>query len=380
MTAQAIAPRRMELPSGRDEAWKYTPVDDILAVAYEVASRTTRVPVRSVAVDELAGDLGGLRLVFVNGYFVDALSSSARPGDGVACGVGLPGPEGEDTATVRVEPSSLVSKPVHIVHLSMPGDVATASYPRTLIDVGSAAAVTVIETYAGLGGRARTDAVTTIEVDEGAVLTHFKVQCEPLGSIHLAHTNISQTASSTVHSSSFMFGADIARNAIDVVLRGPHASLELQGLYLPNGAQRHDQVTTVEHAASAGSSRQAFKGVIDGRARGSFSGRIIVRPDTHATDAHQTTRSLLLRPTAEANARPWLEIFADDVKCTHGATVGRLDEEAMFYLRTRGIPQTEARTMLIRAFVNEMTESVEPMSLRTFLESLISSKLSSGTP
>jgi Fe-S cluster assembly protein SufD len=105
-----------------------------------------------------------------------------------------------------------------------------------------------------------------------------------------------------------------------------------------------------------------------------------VRPDTYATDAHQTTRSLLLRPTAEANARPWLEIFADDVKCTHGATVGRLDEEAMFYMRARGIPQAEARTMLIRAFVNEMTESVEPVSLRTFLESIISSKLSSGTP
>jgi Fe-S cluster assembly protein SufD len=182
-----------------------------------------------------------------------------------------------------------------------------------------------------------------------------------------------------VHSSSFLLGSDITRNAIDVVLRGPRACLELHGLYLPSAAQRHDNVTTVEHAASGGSSRQLFKGVIDGHAQGSFSGRIIVRPDTQATDAHQTTRSLLLRPTAAANARPWLEIFADDVKCTHGATVGRLDDEAMFYLRTRGIPTAEARSMLISAFINEMTEAVELPSLRTFLESIIASNLASGT-
>ncbi|MEP6623399.1 MAG: SufD family Fe-S cluster assembly protein, partial [Acidimicrobiia bacterium] len=142
----------------------------------------------------------------------------------------------------------------------------------------------------------------------------------------------------------------------------------------------HDNVITVEHAASACTSRQQFKGVIDDHARGSFSGRIIVQPGTTATDAAQTSRSLLLKPTAEADTRPWLEIFADDVKCTHGAAVGRLDSEALFYLRTRGIPEHDARTLLIRAFIAGMTEAVGPMTLRSHLDAAIATKRSSGTP
>jgi Fe-S cluster assembly protein SufD len=175
-----------------------------------------------------------------------------------------------------------------------------------------------------------------------------------------------------------MFGAEVARNAVDAVLAGDGAHIELDGLYLPAATQRHDHVVTVEHAASACTSRQLFKGVIDDRARGSFSGRIIVQPGTTATDAAQTSRSLVLTPTAEADTRPWLEIFADDVRCTHGATVGRLDAEALFYLRTRGIAPDEARTMLIRGFVAEMTEALQPSTLRSRLDEMVASRRSVG--
>jgi Fe-S cluster assembly protein SufD len=250
----------------------------------------------------------------------------------------------------------------------VPGDTPTGSHPHTVIDVAAGSRLTVIETYAGLSGRSLTNAATAIAVGPGAELTHYKIQNEAAECIHVAHTAITQSTGSDVRSCTIMLGADIARNAVDVVLGGTDATLEVDGLYLPTARQRHDNVVTVEHAASSCTSRQLFKGVVDDHARGSFSGRIIVGPDTVATDAGQTSRSLLLQPTAEADSRPWLEIFADDVKCTHGATVGRLDDEAMFYMRSRGIAERDARAMLIGAFVNEIIEGARPETLRTYLE------------
>jgi Fe-S cluster assembly protein SufD len=176
-------------------------------------------------------------------------------------------------------------------------------------------------------------------------------------------------AGASAASSSLLTGVHVARNAIDVVLRGSLASIDLRGLDLPTGTQRHDTAVTVEHAASHGSSRQLFKAAVDDRARGSFSGRVIVQPGTVGNDADQTSRSLLLAPTAQADSRPWLEIFSDDVRCTHGSSTGRLDDEALFYLRSRGIPLTHARTMLVGGFVAEMTESIEPPTLRALVES-----------
>lgn len=385
------------LPTAQDEAWKYTPLADILAMPLDPASISCARAVEVAAVDALAGDHGGPRLVFVNGYFAANLSDTGPTPSGVSIGnrpsrleavvaATIPAPADvadrsrfdgfqainlaadHDTAVVVVAVDTDVAEPIHVVHLSAPGDTSIASYPSTRIQVGSHSRVTVIETYVGLGGRSLTNAVTTIDVGLGACVTHYKIQSEAAECVHLAHTNIHQAAHSDVHSSSVMLGADIARNAVDVKLVGRNATLAVDGLYLPTGKQRHDHVVTVEHAASACTSRQLFKGVIDDHARGSFSGRIIVRPNTVATDAAQTSRSLLLQPTAEADSRPWLEIFADDVQCTHGATVGRLDDEAMFYMRSRGIPAPEARTMLIYAFVNEVIEGVHPESLRSHLE------------
>jgi Fe-S cluster assembly protein SufD len=393
------------LPTARDEAWKYTPLDDILATSFDPAPISPFQTVDIATVDELVGVFGGPRLVFVNGSFAPDLSPAAPTTVGVVCGnqdsvlTEIPAAfdpalteTGErsrfdgfqalnraarrDTAVVLIAPETHVSAPIHVVHLSVPGVTPIVSHPHTRIRVGSRSRVTIIETYAGQAGRTLTNAATTFDVGPDAAVTHYKLQSEAAGSIHLAHTRITQAARSDVSSCAIMLGADIARHAIDVILAGAGAKLHVDGLYLTTAKQRHDNVVTVDHAASACISRQLFKGVIDDAARGSFSGRIIVRPGTVATDAGQTSRSLLLQPTAQADTRPWLEIFADDVKCTHGATVGRLDDEAIFYLRTRGIAERDARTMLIGAFVNEVTDSIEPESLRSHVQIATAAQLS----
>lgn len=397
------------LPTFRDEAWKYTPLSEILAAPFDPAPELSHNPFDIAMIDELAGDHGGPRLVFVNGGFVAALSRHGRLPAGIVCraqaasdidpqGCIDPGPiriveqsrvdgfqalnqlAGRDGAVILVDPDTRLSEPIHVVHLSAPGGTPLASHPRTLLHASEKSEVTFIETYAGLSGRGLTNAVTTIVAGPGAIVTHHKIQAEAAGAFHLAHTRITQSAGSKVQSHSYLLGADVARNAVDVVLNGANAQVELEGLYLATTDQHHDNVITVEHAASGCTSRQLFKGVIDDGARGSFSGRIIVQPGTTATDAAQTSRSLLLAPTAEADTRPWLEIFADDVKCTHGATVGRLDAEAMFYLRTRGIAEADARTLLIGGFIAEMTEAVRPATLRSHLDASIAGKRSPGAP
>jgi Fe-S cluster assembly protein SufD len=390
--------REHGLPSARDEAWKYTPLSDILTIPLGPAAARPARLLDAANVDALAGNLGGPRLVFVNGEFSPRLSHIGRLQAGLRCGgraLGPSSPRGagrtedpsrfdgfqalnqvasRDRAVVLVAPDTDATEPVHVVHLQVPGDAPTVSHPRTFIGVGAASHLTVIETYAGLPGRGLTNAVTEIDVAADATLVHHKVQAEATDRVHLAHTSIRQADRSEVRSYSFMLGADIARDAVDATLVGPDATVALRGLYLPIGTQRHDIVTVVEHAASGGRSRQLFKGVVDDHARGSFSGRIIVQPDTIATDADQTSRSLLLAPTAEADTRPWLEIFADDVRCTHGATVGRLDDEALFYFRTRGINERDARTMLIAAFIDELTTAIQPDALRRHLGTLLAAK------
>ncbi|MBK5223780.1 MAG: Fe-S cluster assembly protein SufD [Acidimicrobiia bacterium] len=378
-------------PGRRDEAWKYTPVDEILAsLEVEVVAEelvigevvAQEVAVTSADVDDLAGDHGGPRIVFVDGRHAPHLSTSHPLGDGAWCGARGDGDAAEpvevvrydgfqalnhlaahEGAVVEIHAGIEVDLPIHIVHLAVP-TASRLAQPRTTIRLGDAARATVIETYTGLPGATFVNASTTIALGEGAHLDHHRIQTESAEGIHVGHTRTNSGADSQLRSTSVMLGAAIARHALDLTLRGEHAHANLEGLYLPRGYQRHDNVLTVDHAASHGTTVQLFKGVIGDEARGSFGGHVIVRPDTVGTSADQTNRNLLLARTAQADTRPWLEIFADDVRCTHGATVGRLDDDALFYLRSRGIPRTEARAMLITAFADEIIDHLTPASLR----------------
>jgi Fe-S cluster assembly protein SufD len=382
------------LPSGREEAWRYTPVGDIKSALDDVGAAADAA-VSGADVDALAGHLGGVRLVFVNGILAPELSSGPTGPPGVCCGrapTGRGATGGDqvprydgfqalnelartDVALVRVDPGTTVGEPIHIVHLAASGGGPAVSQPRTLIEVGDGGELTVVETYVGTGPGAVTNASTHITLGAGAVVAHHRIQDEPARATHVGHTRVVQGADSQLRSLSVMLGASIARHAMDVTLLGPRARVDLDGVYLPAGDQRHDNVVTVDHTAPGCTSVQRFKGVVAGRARGSFGGHVIVRPGADGTDARQTNRNLLLSSTAQADTRPWLEIFADDVRCNHGATVGRLDEDALFYLRSRGIPLDEARAMLVAAFVAEITDEVVPASLRSHLEAAVATRI-----
>jgi Fe-S cluster assembly protein SufD len=388
------------LPDPHDEAWRYSPVAEIISRLTAANPAQPRLVTRD-DIDRLAGNHGAARLVLVNGVYAPSLSDVDEHTAGVWIGclsdlppgtVSTPVPvgggftdgfqalnraAGSDPAVVVIEADAqqganrAARAPIHIVHVAVPGARSEISHPRTLIDVGDRSHLHLIETFTGLPGSAMTNTTTIIRIGRNATLTHQRLQTEAHGSTHIGHTQVSQAAESRYDASSLMLGAAIARHAIDVTLHEPDAHVALTGLYRPAGYQQHDTAVCVDHAASRGTSTQQFKGVIDDHARGSFSGRIIVRPDTVGNDAQQTNRNLLLQPTAQADARPWLEIFADDVRCTHGATVGRLDDDALFYLRSRGIPLDESRTMLIDAFVHEITDAIEPVSLRDHVAALI---------
>jgi Fe-S cluster assembly protein SufD len=376
------------LPTTRDEAWRYTPVDDIVR-ALEAASPApgSSREVTPAVVDELAGDHGGPRLVFVNGV-LDARSSDLgvaehglwlgnregmrarppspraaedQPADGFHA---LNWAAGRDVAAVIVEAEVALDRPVHVVHVAAPGADMTASHPRTVVLLGAGSRLHLIESYVGVTGWSITNASTRIVAGAGSTLTHHRIQDEAADAIHVGRTAVDQGAGSAVRATSISTGARIARNAMDVRFTGTGAHADLDGLYLPRGHQRHDTVVTVDHGASDCTSTQRFRGVIDDHGRGSFSGHVLVRPGTTGTDAHQSNRNLVLAPTAQADTRPWLEILADDVRCTHGATVGRLDDDALFYLRSRGIPREQGRAILVTAFAAEIIDAIAPASLR----------------
>lgn len=386
------------LPDAHQEAWKYTPVAAIVS-CLDGAHPAPPTAVTRALVDARAGDHGGGRLVLVNGVHVPALSdrvTSAGVVWGAAGAVGGPsatedperydgfqalnGLAGTDTAVVLVEDGVRIDAPIHLVHVSAPVDGSTLTQPRTRVHLGRGSTVTVIESYIGLSGddsSAVTNATTTITLEPEATLVHQRVQDAPTA-VHVGHTRARLGAGSHLRATSVALGAAIGRHALDVTLAGPGARADLAGLYLPTAGERHDTVVTVDHAASGGTSTQRFKGVVGGDGRGSFSGHVIVRPGTTATDARQSNRNLLLSRAAQADTRPWLEIFADDVRCSHGATVGRLDDEALFYLRSRGIALDAARAMLVAAFADEITALVEPASLRAHVHAAVATRTGGG--
>jgi Fe-S cluster assembly protein SufD len=393
----------VDVATSRDEAWKYTPIDEIVA-RRGTASAPTRPIGTSVSrsiVDALAGRHGGPRLVFVNGFYEAGLSSRDDLPPGLWCGPAGPhhppttalvaqaenvraidalladhATDGHDVAVVIADDGVRFDEPVHIVHVAVPdrGDRGVISHPRTIIEVGKGSHLAVVETYCGLDGPTVTDTSTTIRIADSAELDQCRIQIESPTATHVGHTQLEQGAGSRLRMTSITVGGDIARNAIDVHLGNPDAHTELTGVTMTSGHQRHDTVVTVDHAASHCASSQRFVGVVDDHGRGSFSGEIIVRPGTVGTDAHQSTRNLVLDANAEADARPWLRILADDVRCTHGATVGRLDDDALFYLRSRGIALAEARAMLIAAFIRDITDAIAHESVRAHVAALVADR------
>ena len=389
-------------PTVRDEEWKFTSVAPIAATEFQAAAD---VRVDAASLGTLPYGTAPFRIALVNGRFSAELSRLQNLPSGVRAGslaaaanehtdvvpryygqlaefhgrsfVALNTALAGDGAYLYIPDGAIVDAPFEILFLSAGDSSATAmAQARTLIVAGGRSQVRIVETYASLrSGTYFTNAVTEVVAGEGAVIDHYKVQQEGPDAFHVAAMQIHAQRSANVSSHSFSLGAKFARNDVNAVLAGEGAEVTLNGLYLADGDRLVDNHTLIDHASAHCPSHEIYKGILGGRARAVFNGKIIVRQDAQKTDAKQTNRALLLSDNASINTKPQLEIFADDVKCTHGATIGQLDEEAIFYLRARGLTFFEARDLLIHAFAGEVIDRVQIEDLRRGLEAELYAQL-----
>lgn len=282
----------------------------------------------------------------------------------------------EDGAVVIVPKGVVAEAPVHLIFVSQASDGPLATHPRVLIVAERDSQVDVVETHVGAAGQVYfSNPVTELVAGESAVVRHCKIVRERDDAYHIGTTTLHQDRNSVVHSYTLTVGGRIVRNDIESQLDGEGADCHIDGLYLTAGEQLVDNHLRVDHLKPHASSREFFKGVLSDRSRGVFSGRIFVAKDAQKTDAKQSNMSLLLSDDAQVDSKPQLEIFADDVKCTHGATIGQVDRDAVFYLRSRGIGEDAAVGILVHAFARESLEHIPLAALRGKLEGMLEQRL-----
>jgi Fe-S cluster assembly protein SufD len=387
-------------PTLRDEDWKYTSV----AALEKRAFRLMPESLNGVRADEVASlALGDSHLlVFVNGHHAPGFSRLGGLPSGASVGslahevaqrpdrfealfvrdaealvngfTALNAAFWADGATIDLAAGCVVEKPIHLLFITTDADLAV--HPRNIIRAGAGSQAEIIEHYVGVNDAAYfTNAVTHIEVDPSASVIHTKLQQESLRGYHIADIRSEQERDSRFTSQSFALGGLLSRNDIAARLDAEGCQATLIGLYMANGRQHMDHHTLIDHARPRGVSREFYKGVLGGAARAVFNGKVIVRPGAQQTDAHQSNRNLLLSDQAEVDTKPQLEIYADDVKCSHGATVGQLDAEQIYYLRSRGMDDASARALLTFAFAEDVATRVSCAPLRARLEQLLRGRL-----
>ncbi len=391
-------------PTTRQEEWRFTSVAPLVETPFAPAGAAARAPDPRAAAPHLLPGTARRRLVFVDGRFAPHLSATADlPAGVVATGLAealAREPEGvraqlgrsdadrgnpfaalntaflADGAYVRVAAGTAVAEPLELLFLATAGPAPAAAHPRTLVVAERLASVAVVETYAGPDGAVYwTNAVTEVVAEEGARVEVYRMQREGRAAYHLATTHTRQGRDSTVRVHPVVFGAALTRHDLTAVLDGEGASCLLNGLYVAAGTQHVDHHTTIDHASPHAESHEYFNGVLDERAHGVFNGRIVVRPGAQGTDSKQTNHNLLLSEDARADSQPQLEIHADDVKCTHGATLGPIDERTLFYLESRGLSRGAARAMLTYGFGAEILGRMGSPALRAPLNREVRARL-----
>lgn len=384
-------------PTTRQEDWKYTSVTAIGKRAF-AAVPAAKDGVSAEAVAQWALPESHL-LVFANGRHLPERSRVGSLPRGAtvtslagALAAGVEGIEtllGEDDrsngflalnaafwadgAFIDLPAETVLERPIHLLFIV--SETALAVHPHNIIRAGPGARAQVIEHYVGTAGPYLTNAVTRIMAEQDGCVTHTKLQHEGLQAYHIADIAVGQGRGSRFDSRSFALGGRLSRTEIATRLDGEGCAAELLGLYIGQGRQHVDHHTRIDHVGLRGVSREFYKGVLAGASRGVFNGRVIVHPDAQQTDALQSNRNLLLSDTAEVDAKPELEIYADDVKCSHGATVGQLDPEQIHYLRSRGIGEAAARRLLTCAFAQDVVDRVGEPTLRERLETLLRTAL-----
>ena len=278
----------------------------------------------------------------------------------------------EDGAYVNIPKGVVLEAPIHLLFVSTVQDTPSITHPRNLIVAEENSQLTVVEDYVSLGGgEALCNTVTELVAGDHSVVSHYMIEREHVNTYNVSTLRIQQGRSADVASHSVLIGGALVRNNVHPVLNGEGGECLINGLFIGNGRQHLDNYMLVEHASPHCASRQFYNGILGDRAHGVFHGRIIVHKDAQKTDAKQTNRNLLLSDTAQIDTKPQLEIYADDVKCTHGATIGQIEESALFYLRSRGIDEAAARTLLLVAFASECLDRMKDGPVRTHVERLV---------
>lgn len=394
-------------PTLQDEDWRFTNVGSIAKLPFRPVFEPPQGGVDREWIAQSPFGRIPARLVFVDGHYSAELSSPPAASQGVrvrSMASVLAQEPGwlesklgrltqneknsftalnmaffQDGAFVQIPAGKSVESPIHLLFITTAKETGATTHPRNLIIAEKGSQATILESYVStVEGAYFTNAVTEIMVEEGAVLEHCKFQDESTQAFHIAaiHAHLGRRGNLVSHS--IATGAKLSRNNIRTSLAGEGVECVLNGLYLTRGEQLADHHMVVEHAQPHCNSHEYYNGILDGHSKGVFHGRILVRQAAQKTDAKQTNKNLLLSDAATIDTKPQLEIYADDVKCTHGATVGQLNEESVFYLRARGIGVDTARRMLIHAFAGEIIERIRLAAAREELDRLVWDRLESN--
>ena len=394
---------KMGIPNAKHEEWKYTRIGSLFNKDYEFPVKPASISEADLNAVRLPGYEESNELFFVNGVYSHSLSTirsaelvvlpldeAARSEykDIVANNLGHSGKYLKDginalnTAFVQggvyihVKKGESAEHPVHIYNLTDSRSANIFSQPRSLVHISENANVQIVETYFTIGpGESFTNQVMEIVVEKDATLEYYKIQNDASHTNQVSTTHIRQVGKSSIHAVTISLNGNIIRNNMNVVLDSERSEAHLYGLYFPTGNTHIDNHTVVDNVKPNSFSNELYKGILTGKSSGVFNGKIFVQPDAQKTNAYQSNKNILLSDGASVYAKPQLEIYADDVKCSHGCTVGRLDEEGLFYLRSRGIPLKIARALLVHSFAVDILEHIKPVAIRDYVDQLISERL-----
>lgn len=385
-------------PTTHDEDWRFTNIAPVARTDFSFAPEGTAISrwdLKRWAFEAVAA-----RLVFVDGRFFPSLSFVSSLPDGTRVSdlkteiaknpaileshlgryldvrrdpfCALNTAFAEDGAFVQIAPGTGLDGPVHLLFVSTEQDVPVMLHPRNLVLIGQEAQVEIVEEYVSLrSGTVLCNSATELVAGENATAAHYMIEREHVEAFNISTLRIQQERNANVRSHSVLLGGGLVRNNVHPVLAGEGGECLINGLFVGSGRQHLDNYMYVEHASPHSSSRQFYNGILDGAAHGVFHGRIVVHKNAQKTDAKQTNRNLLRSDDAQIDTKPQLEIYADDVKCTHGATIGQIEENVLFYLRSRGIDEVSARRLLLAAFANECVERMKPGVTRQHVQGLI---------
>jgi len=393
--------RELDFPTRKNEEWKYTPISPILN--YNFAEGTDRTLSISQIKPYLIKKLKVSLIVMLNGKYHKELSRLQPEAEGVLIDsfenaliskqqlitdhfskyaelrngfIALNTAFARDGVVIVVPEEMNIENPVHILNISGEGSNNVIAQPRNLVLLGKNSHAKFIESYHSISGSPNfSNVVTEIVIGENSYLEHYKIQEENTASFHINWTQVEQKNGSNFTTYTVSLGGAITRNDLDTVLDGENCQANLYGLYLIDGTQHIDNHTLIDHAKPNCQSNELYKGVLNNKSRGVFNGKVFVRKDAQKTNAYQSNKAILLSKEAMVDTKPQLEIYADDVKCSHGAAIGQLDDESVFYLRSRGIGEEMAKAVLVRAFANDVFDEIKLDALHGHLNELVHNKL-----